>query len=232
MTTPVPALSPSTYFSRHRRPLLRWGTLLTALLLALVFLYLTREPLLIASARILTIDDARAPADYLVILGGDAETRPFTAAALYHQGFAPKVLIFEHKTNRLTDLGLVPTHDELYRRVLELEGVPATAIQRLPGVVGNSWDEAQALQRFLAAQHAQRVILVTSAEHTRRARWVFRKVLARTPVEVRMAPVHHVGFDETNWWKSDEGILVYLHEYLKLPVYWFRYRQFLTGHES
>jgi uncharacterized SAM-binding protein YcdF (DUF218 family) len=205
---------------------------LAALLLGLVLIYLTREPLLIAAAGILTIDDAKVPADYLVILGGDAETRPFTAAALYHQGFAPKVLIFEHKTNRLTDLGLVPTHDELYRRVLELEGVPATAIQRLSGVVGNSWDEAQTLQRFLASHHAQRVILVTSAEHTRRARWVFRKVLARIPVEVHMAPAHHVGFDETNWWKSDEGILAYLHEYLKLPIYWYRYRQILTGHES
>jgi uncharacterized SAM-binding protein YcdF (DUF218 family) len=232
MTTPVQTLSPSTYFSRHHRPLLRWGTLLAAPLLGLVLLYLTREPLLTAAACSLTIDDAKAPADYLVVLGGDAETRPFTAAALYHKGFAPKVLIFEHKTNRITDLGLAPTHDELYRRMLELEGVPATAIQRLPGVVGSSWDEAQTLQRFLASHHAQRVILVTSPEHTRRAHWIFRKVLARMHVEVRTAPAHHLRFDETNWWKSDEGILAYLHEYLKLPLYWFRYRQILTGHES
>jgi len=138
MTTPVPTLSPSTYFSRYHRPLWRWGTLLAVLLLGLVLLYLTREPLLITGARVLTIDDARAPADYLVVLGGDAETRPFAAAALYHKRFAPKVLIFEHTTNRVTDLGLAPTHDEIYRRVLELEGVPATAIQRLPGVVGNA----------------------------------------------------------------------------------------------
>jgi len=80
------------------------------------------------------------------------------------------------------------------------------------------------LQRVLAAHHAQRVILVTSAEHTRRARWVFRKVLARMPVEVRSAPVHRLCFDETNWWKSNEGILTYLHEYLKLLFYWFHYR--------
>jgi hypothetical protein len=70
MSTPVPTLSPSTYFSHHRRPLLRWGTLLAALLLGLVLFYLTRESLLIAAASILTIDDAKVPADYLVILGG------------------------------------------------------------------------------------------------------------------------------------------------------------------
>jgi uncharacterized SAM-binding protein YcdF (DUF218 family) len=179
--------------------------------------------LLIAAARVLTVNDAEAPADYLVVLGGDAETRPSAAADLYHERFAPKVLIFEHKTDQVTGLGLVSTHDELYRKVLELKGVPATAIERLPGIVKSSWDEAQVLQRFLISYPAQRVILVTSVEHTRRARWVFRKVLGRMPVEVRVAPVHHLRFDETNWWKSDAGIRTYLHEYLKLPFYWLRY---------
>lgn len=206
-----------------RRRLVLWGTLVAALLLGPALLYLAREPLLVAAARALTIDDAEAPADYLVVLGGGAETRPFTAAALYRNGVAPKVLIFEHKTDRMTDLGLAPTHDELYRKILELERVPAEAIERLPGVVDSSWDEARSLRRFLVSHPARRVILVTSAEHTRRARWVFRKVLAGMPVEVRMAPARHLSFDETNWWKHDAGALAYLHEYLKLGFYWIRY---------
>jgi uncharacterized SAM-binding protein YcdF (DUF218 family) len=200
-----------------------WGALMAALLLGPALLYLAREPLLVAAARALTIDDAQAPAGYLVVLGGGAETRPFTAAALYRSGFAPKVLIFDLKTDRVTELGLAPTPDELYRKVLELEGVPAEAIQRLPGVVDSSWDEARSLRRFLAAHPARRVILVTSAEHTRRARWIFRKVLAGLPVEVRMAAARHPSFDESNWWKNDAGALAYLHEYLKLPFYWIRY---------
>ena len=43
--------------------------------LALGLLYLAREPLLIAAARALTLDDAEAPADYLAVLGGGPETR-------------------------------------------------------------------------------------------------------------------------------------------------------------
>src|SRR5262249_29618292 len=120
-------------------------------------------------------------------------------------------------------LGLMPTHDELYRRVLELEGVPAAAIERLPSVVDGSWDEARSLRQFLYSHPAGRVILVTSAEHTRRARWIFRKMLTGLSVDVRMAPAHHLDFDETNWWKDDAGALTYLHEYLKLPFYWLRY---------
>ena len=69
MTTPVtlPALSPHP-LPHSCRPRLRWGTLLAVLLLGLAFLYLAREPLLIAAARALTLDAAEAPADYLVVL--------------------------------------------------------------------------------------------------------------------------------------------------------------------
>lgn len=193
-----------------------------AVLLVLGFVWVAREPLLIAAAQVLVVDDAEAPADYLVVLGGNAETRPFAAAALYSQGFAPKVVIFRHQAERITDLGLAPTGDEIYRKVLELEGVPAPAIVRLPTEVDSSWDEARALQRFLTGRSARRIILVTSAEHTRRARWIFRKMLAGATVEVRTAPARHLSFDETNWWKHEDGVLAYLHEYLKLPAYWIR----------
>jgi uncharacterized SAM-binding protein YcdF (DUF218 family) len=199
-----------------------WGAIAAVLVLGSSLAYLAREPLLTAAARALTIDDAEAPADYLVVLGGNAETRPFAAAALYRQGFAPKVVIFRHQGERITDLGLAPTGDEVYRKVLELEGVPARAIVRLPAEVDSSWDEARALQRFLTSHPARRIILVTSAEHTRRARWIFRKMLAGATVEVRTAPARHLGFDETNWWKHEDGVLAYLHEYLKLPAYWVR----------
>ncbi len=203
----------------------KWATLLAlaTILLGPIFLYLMREPLLIAAARALVIDNANRAADFLVVLGGDSGTRPFTAASLYRKGLAPKVLIFEHKTDRVTELGLTLTHDELYRKVLELEGVPGRAIKRLPGVVDSLWDEALSVQRFLASSRGQRIIVVTSSEHTRRARWVFQKVLAGIPVHVQMAAASHLGFDETNWWKHDAGALAYLHEYLKLPFYSIRY---------
>jgi len=198
--------------------------LLAVLSLGLAALYWAHEPLLIATARALTLDDAEAPADYIVVLGGGAETRPFSAADLYRKGYAPAVLLFTHKTDRVTDLGLAPTHDELYRNVLAFEGVPSTAIQRVPGIVDGSGDEAQMLRRFLVFHPARRVILVTSAEHTLRARWIFRQTLADLSVDVRVAAARHLRFDETTWWKTDAGALAYLHEYLKLPFYWLRHQ--------
>ena len=103
--------------------------------------------------------------------------------------------------------------------MLEIEGVPRSAFRVAPGIADSTWAEAQAVRRVLPPAQPTRVVVVTSPEHTRRALWVFREVFAGTPVDVRIAPARHLRFDETNWWQRDEGVLAYLHEYLKLP-YW------------
>lgn len=200
----------------------------TAFLLVLFFapvlLYAGREPLLVAGARALTVDDARGPADYIVVLSGGSETRPFAAAELYRRGLAPRVVIFHAREEPGPDVGAPAlTQVQIYRRVLEMEGVPAAAIAQLPGRVDSTRDEARALRRLLVAHPARRVIIVTSPEHTRRARWTFQKTLTGMAVEVRMAPARHPRFDETNWWRHDVGALAYIHEFLKFPYYWIRH---------
>lgn len=169
------------------------------------------------------MDNVGPPADFIVPLGGGAETRPFTAAALYVEGVAPSVLLFEYKQTDAIRLGVALSTTQLYRRVLEIQGVPSSAIRVIPGIVRDTWDEARAVRRILHAARPTRIVVVTSPEHTRRALWTFREAFEGLPVDVRLAPARHLRFDETNWWQRDEGVLAYLHEYLKLPYYWIRY---------
>ena len=194
-----------------------------ALLSALAIAYLARAPLLTAAARILTVETVASGANYIVALGGGAETRPFTAAELYRKGVAPVVLVLENPPSEAAGSALPPSGAGLYRRVLEHEGVPSSAITIVPGDVRTTWDEAMAVRRMLPASKPLTLVVVTSPEHTRRARWAFRKAFAGTRVEIRMAPSRHLYFDETNWWRHDLGVLTYLHEYVKLPFYWVRY---------
>jgi uncharacterized SAM-binding protein YcdF (DUF218 family) len=185
-------------------------------------LYWQREPVLRWAGRILVVEDA-APADYLVVPGGGAETRPFTASALYRTGLATKVIIFTQRPDAATELGVAPLHGDLYRRILEVEGVRPGAIVQLPDIVRSSWDEAQSARRFLQRNPAARIVIVTSPEHTRRSRWLYRKVLAGMGVDVRTAAARETAFNETNWWRDERGFLVFLHEYIKLPYYWVSY---------
>jgi uncharacterized SAM-binding protein YcdF (DUF218 family) len=196
---------------RHRR----WLQLLALASVVVTTSYIARERLLIAAANMLTIDDAVGPSDYLVVTGGSPDDRPFAAATLFRRGLAPKVVVFEYQPGVAGQL----SQTELYERILTLEGVPANAIERAPGLVRSSWEEARSLQRFLAGKPVTRIIIVTSAEHTRRSGWAFRKALAGLPVDVRTAAARHTNFDESNWWHHDEGVLLYLHEFFKFPFY-------------
>ena len=189
----------------------------------LVFVYLARGSVLSSLGALLIVDTVGPSADYLVPLGGDAETRPFAAAELHADGVAPSVLLFEYELTEASRLGVALSQTELYRRVLEIQDVPAEAIRVIPGTVRNTWEEAQALKRFLATQASAGVVIVTSPPHTRRAYWSFRRSLQDLPVEIWMAPVRRPGIDETNWWHYDEMTLVYLRESFKLPFYWVRY---------
>src|SRR5258708_3313240 len=115
------------------------------------------------------------------------------------------------------------TEDQIYRKVLEAEGVPGDAIERLPGVVDSTEDEAKSLNRFLSSRPAAKIIIITSAEHTRRTRWIFQKLISGKPTEIRMAAATNPWYNETNWWQDDNGALAIAHEYLKFPYYVYRY---------
>ena len=207
----------------RRRLLFRLSIALGLVIPSLLILYCLRRPILVEVAHLLVVDDPLVQSDYIIVPGGDANSRPFLAAELYKKGLAPKIIVFEAKSDRLIEAGMALTEDQVYRKVLEAEGVPTEAIERLPGVVDSTEDEARSLNQFLTPRPAARIIIVTSAEHTRRTRWIFRKTLSGKPIEIRMAAAKNQWYDESNWWLDDNGAMAVAHEYLKFPYYIYRY---------
>ena len=57
-----------------------------------------------------------------------------------------------------------------------------------------TFDEAQAVADYLAVHPAKRLLIVTEGPHTRRARWIFRRLLADRPVEIEMVSAPADGF--------------------------------------
>ena len=58
--------------------------------------------------------------------------------------------------------------------------------------------------------------MVTTAFHTLRTRWIFRRALIGTGVDVRIAASNDPRFDETNWYTKVDGIRAYSQEVLKM----------------
>lgn len=174
-------------------------------------------------ARWLNVGEIPLPADYVLPLSGDPDTRPFVAAALYKTGFASRVLVSRVAEGPAPSAGPWPAPHEITQRVLVSRGVPPERIELLSLPHSNTFEEAIAVGQFLSAHPGATITIVTNHFHTRRARWAFRKVLAAQSDDLHFVAAPYDGFDESNWWRVDEGFATYLTEYVKLSYYVLRY---------
>jgi uncharacterized SAM-binding protein YcdF (DUF218 family) len=193
---------------------------LLLLLAAVAALYLSRAALLPPVARFLDVSEAARRVDYVLVLGGGRETRPFVATALVRSGYAGKVLVPAVKSDPEVEAGIMLPEQEVIRRVLLARGVPAESIILLSGEVSSTQDEAQALAEFLQTQPESTVAVVTNGFHTRRARGIFQRALGERASRVHFVAAPLDGCDESNWWRTEEGFQCYLSEYAKLGYYW------------
>jgi uncharacterized SAM-binding protein YcdF (DUF218 family) len=201
---------------RLRRARRRGGRLLVlgGLLGALVAFH---GPLLSGYARLFRIDDP-APSDAIVVLLGGLGHRPQHAAALYRRGVAPRVLL---ATLDATASPFDETRQTI--AVLRQGGVPPDAITVMPQRCESTRDEANAVRALAGRAGFRRITVVTSAFHTRRSRWIFRRVFAGTGVAIHMAAAEQPRITEANWWRSDEGLVTYVDETVKTLYYWLRH---------
>ena len=197
-----------------------------ALLLLVILAIVFRSQILTGIADCLIVSDKLEPADVIVLLNSEVNTRPFLASELYQQGLAPVIVIARSESTPTVDLGLVPNDTDISVGVMEKLGVPAdkVAILPFPGGVTSTFDEATAVRQYVIAYQTHRIILVASAFQSRRARWTFEKVLAGLPVTLEMVAVPYAGFDQTNWWKNETGLITLNNEYIKWFYYLFKYR--------
>ena len=67
------------------------------------------------------------------------------------------------------------------------------------------------------------MIVVTSNFHTRRTRYLFRRVFAGSRVEIRVYPVQDDFFSPVEWWTRDWDTEEVVLEYIKMALSFLRY---------
>jgi len=196
------------------------------LVLLIALAYAFRSQILTGMADLLVVNDPLQPADMIFVLNGDYNTRPFRASELYEQGLAPVIVIAKAEMLPAEKLGLAPNDTDVSINVMKKLGVPPEKIVVLPveGGTTSTFDEAIALRQYIESHNIRSLILLTSAFHTRRAKWIFDRELAGLPVRTEVAAVPHYGFDESNWWQSEDGLITLNNETIKLAYYFLKYR--------
>jgi uncharacterized SAM-binding protein YcdF (DUF218 family) len=211
--------------SRVKRTLKRLFFLGVVLLLLGLFSYAFRAQLLTGLARVLIVNDPLQPADIIFILNGDVNTRPFFAAELFKQELAPQIVLAREEDGPAAEIGLYPNGTDVTVEVMTKLGVPDDRITVIPiqGGATSTRDEAVILRRYVDEHQIRRVLVVTSAFHTRRTRWIIEKELSGSSTNFSMAAAPQWQFDETNWWQEERGLLMFVNEYLKLFYYFAAY---------
>jgi uncharacterized SAM-binding protein YcdF (DUF218 family) len=181
---------------------------------------LTHRPLLRATGQALVVDDPREPADAIVVVAGGTPSREETAAELFRNGWAPRVLVSRQfvagRVQRLIDMG-VRRLDFQGESVAALEryGVPRDAIVTLDQPVEITETELR-LVAAVARDHGwRRLILVTSPFHTRRVQLVWRRESGGS-IEGRLATAPDECTAADAWWRRRRCSESVLHEYLGL----------------
>jgi uncharacterized SAM-binding protein YcdF (DUF218 family) len=179
----------------------------------------------------LVVQDPLEPAPVGAVLSGEMPLRAREAAQLYRDGEMHEVWITRptDPTEQLQAMGIDYLGEAFYnQRVLVQLGVPGEATRVLEPPIYDTEDEVRLIARLAREEEFHRVIIVTSKVHTRRVRYLWRKLVGADPaLEVRYA--RDDPFNPAHWWRRTKDALDVVREILGLANAW---AGFPVGHPA
>lgn len=212
--------------SSNAQPARRWFVrVLSACVFALVSIALVRWRVTLTHlGEYLICSEAPESADLILILGGDFYgPRVLKAAELAQQGFAPTVLISSPPYRGRPE-------GEFAIAYLTGRGYSTAAFQIFAHNASSTVDEVIALRDELIRRSAKRVILVTSAYHSRRSAIVFR--LFCPGIRFISVPAADEHFHAEDWWSDHSSRKLFFSEWKKIfGSLLYAYPSYLLGHK-
>ena len=103
------------------------------------------------------------------------------------------------------------------------QGVPESAMTQIGNGVGSTFDESRAVRDWVQKSGAKTIIIPTDIFHARRVRWIFRKELRDTKINVHVVGVKPLRYTERDWWQHEEGLIAFQNEIIKSLYYRVKY---------
>ena len=189
-----------------RRIIRRRTRLAIALAIGLVIVFFAAE-----AARVLVVDSPQR-SDVILVLAGETDHRPARALELLRQGYGRRVLIdvsADAKIYEFSQLALAQKY------IADLPEAPSVGVCPIYGL--STREESHDVERCLSSQEAQRVLIVTSDFHTRRALSIYRHEIPGRSFSV--AAAHDDAQFGTRWWAHRQWAKTCADEWLR-TLWW------------
>jgi len=150
---------------------------------------------LVAIGALLIVADPVTSVDAVVVLSGDDGDRLALAIEMHERGLAPSLVITDtsSRANRL-----------LIREAVS-GGFPEDEIYVTDMQVSSTVDEARAVRSFTQDQGWDALMIVTDPYHSFRTRFIFRRELRGSDIDIFIRPVVGHWFRSTSWFFNPEG---------------------------
>jgi len=182
-------------------------------------LYMVRHPIFRFAAESWIVEDPLEKSDALIVLSDDNfyADRATRAAELFREGDAPLVVASGRRLRPNAGIAELMEHDLIER------GVPKDKILRFAQDADSTKEEAEALAKLAKSKKWRKVIVVTSNYHTRRARYIFRRVFPQG-IETRVASARDGDFNPELWWEKRKSIKELMREFAGMLVAFWELR--------
>jgi hypothetical protein len=205
-----------------RRRRLRALLLAVALAPASLAFFGVPAPALRAAGAMLVADDPLPRADVIVVATGSDGAGTLEAADLVKTGVAPRVAVFADPPDPVVDREFlrrgIPYEDAGARMLRQLKALGVETTEEIPRAVAGTSDEGKVLPEWCARRGFRAVVVVTTADHSRRLRRVLRRSMHGHATLVTVRAARFSPFDPERWWETRQGTRTQLIELQKLML--------------
>src|SRR6266446_1294972 len=167
----------------------RWVLILSVALLSVTIITVPaiRTPILLAAGWALVVDEPVGPADVV------------------HSGIATRVAVFSDPPDAVAREFIrrgAPYEDGATGAVRQLRSLGVETIEQIPRTVAGTEDEGWVLPGWCVQHRFRSIVVVTSADHSRRLRRVLRRATKGQPTSVMIRSARRSEFDPDRWWED------------------------------
>jgi hypothetical protein len=202
----------------------RWTRLLAVVVLAGVVaagVPAVRTFLLRAAGRALVVDEPVESADVIVLPQWAGAAGAIEAADLVHAGIAGQVAFLSEPTRpaerELARRG-VPNASEAAEAIRRLHALGVTSVELIADPAAGTESEGQVIFAWCRQRQFRSILVVSSADHSRRVRRVLHRSLRDEPTRVTIRSARYSTFVPDSWWMTRDGARTEIVELQKLVL--------------